>query len=61
MVDSKKETDVEVMGQEKSEKTDNKTIVPARFVFPNTLPILPLLNRPLFPKMMVPLLSLIHI
>jgi ATP-dependent Lon protease len=55
MVDSKKEADVEVMGQEKSEKTDNKTIIPARFVFPNTLPILPLLNRPLFPKMMVPL------
>ncbi len=55
MTDSKKTPDVEVMGQEKSEKTDNKTIVPTRFVFPNTLPILPLLNRPLFPKMMVPL------
>jgi ATP-dependent Lon protease len=55
MTDSKKTPDVEVMAQEKSEKTDNKTIVPTRFVFPNTLPILPLLNRPLFPKMMVPL------
>ena len=43
------------MEQEKGAKSDNKTIVPTRFVFPNTLPILPLLNRPLFPKMMVPL------
>jgi ATP-dependent Lon protease len=55
MADTKKDADVEVMGQEKGAKGDNKTIVPARFVFPNTLPVLPLLNRPLFPKMMVPL------
>jgi len=43
------------MGQDQGRKSDNKTIMPTRFVFPNTLPILPLLNRPLFPKMMVPL------
>jgi ATP-dependent Lon protease len=55
MADLKKDADVEVMDQEKGAKADNKTIVPARFVFPNTLPVLPLLNRPLFPKMMVPL------
>ena len=32
-----------------------KQIVPARMVFPTTLPIIPLNNRPIFPKMMVPL------
>lgn len=55
MADTKPDQDVEVMGQDRSQKADNKTIMPARFVFPNTLPILPLLSRPLFPKMMVPL------
>ncbi|MEI7881339.1 MAG: endopeptidase La [bacterium] len=51
MPESKSDPEVEVMGQ----KSDNKTIMPTRFVFPAALPILPLLNRPLFPKMMVPL------
>jgi ATP-dependent Lon protease len=32
-----------------------QTIVPARYVFPPTLPIIPLSNRPLFPRMMVPI------
>ena len=55
MSNSKKNGDVEVMEQEPEDKSASKTIMPARFVFPSTLPILPLLNRPLFPKMMVPL------
>ena len=55
MTDSKKDAEVEVMAQEKGSKPENKTIVPARFVLPGTLPVLPLMNRPLFPKMMVPL------
>ena len=55
MADTKSDQDVEVMGQEHGRKSEDKTIMPTRFVFPNTLPILPLLNRPLFPKMMVPL------
>ncbi len=53
MADSKQNPDVEVMGQEA--KPENKSIMPARYVFPDVLPLLPLLNRPLFPKMMVPL------
>jgi len=40
---------------ETSRAPGDKTIVPARYVFPATLPIIPLLSRPLFPKMMVPL------
>lgn len=53
MADTKQSPDVEVMGQEA--KPDNKSIMPARYVFPDVLPLLPLMNRPLFPKMMVPL------
>jgi ATP-dependent Lon protease len=33
----------------------DRTLMPARYVFPATLPIIPLTHRPLFPKMMVPL------
>jgi len=55
MTESRKDADVEVMGRDNGGKPDNKNIVPARFVFPSTLPVLPLLSRPLFPKMMVPL------
>jgi len=55
MVETKSDQDVEVMERERERKSDDKTIMPTRFVFPHTLPILPLLNRPLFPKMMVPL------
>jgi ATP-dependent Lon protease len=53
MADSKPNPEVEVMEQEP--KPETKSIMPARYVFPDVLPILPLLNRPLFPKMMVPL------
>ena len=55
MSESRKDPEVEVMGSDKDPKPENKNIVPARFVFPSTLPVLPLLSRPLFPKMMVPL------
>ncbi len=55
MNDEKSDQKVEVMGQDPARKADGKMIMPTRFVFPNSLPILPLLNRPLFPKMMVPL------
>jgi ATP-dependent Lon protease len=55
MSEQKPGQDVEVIAQEQEKKADDKTIMPARFVFPSTLPVLPLLNRPLFPKMMVPL------
>jgi ATP-dependent Lon protease len=54
MADAKQNPEVEVMEQEA--KPGNKSIMPARYVFPEVLPILPLLNRPLFPKMMVPLM-----
>ncbi len=37
-------------------RTGDTTIMPARFVFPSTLPIIPLTRRPLFPKMMTPLM-----
>ena len=53
MTEANNEADVEVVGQEP--KSANSTIMPTRFVFPAALPILPLMNRPLFPKMMVPL------
>lgn len=55
MADNKPDQDVEIVGQEQGTKANTKTIMPARFVFPSALPIMPLLNRPLFPKMMVPL------
>ncbi len=55
MTESKNEADTEVLGQDLGDKTGNQNIMPARFVFPAILPILPLMNRPLFPKMMVPL------
>lgn len=55
MTESKNEADTEVMGQDLGAKTGNQNIMPARFVFPAILPVLPLMNRPLFPKMMVPL------
>ncbi|MEI8140419.1 MAG: endopeptidase La [bacterium] len=55
MADIKSDQDVEVVGQDQGRKADNKTIMPTRFVFPSSLPIIPLLNRPFFPKMMVPL------
>ena len=52
MAESKKETD---LAAEADTRSESKTVMPARLVFPRDLPILPLLNRPLFPKMMVPL------
>lgn len=55
MTVTKPDETVEVMGQEPGHRSDTKTIMPTRFVFPNTLPVMPLLSRPLFPKMMVPL------
>lgn len=55
MAENKPDQEVEIVGQEQGQKINTKTIMPARFVFPSTLPIMPLLNRPLFPKMMVPL------
>jgi ATP-dependent Lon protease len=36
-------------------KPEDKTLIPARYAFPDELQVLPLLSRPLFPKMMVPL------
>ncbi|MEI6168562.1 MAG: endopeptidase La [bacterium] len=55
MAETKPDETVEVMGQEPGHRPDTKTIMPTRFVFPNTLPVMPLMTRPLFPKMMVPL------
>jgi ATP-dependent Lon protease len=55
MANTKPGETVELMDNEPGRKVDNKTIMPARFVFPQTLPVMPLLSRPLFPKMMVPL------
>ena len=52
MADTPKENDVEVVGKEAD---TSKTVIPARYAFPATLPVIPLSNRPLFPKMMVPL------
>jgi ATP-dependent Lon protease len=48
-----KEPEIEVVPS--GNEPDRKQIVPARMVFPNSLPIIPLTNRPIFPKMMVPL------
>ena len=50
---SEKENDVEVVGA--GAPNPPKQIVPARMVFPGSLPIIPLTARPIFPKMMVPL------
>jgi ATP-dependent Lon protease len=51
-----KETeDVNVVSSENSAIPQDKSIVPARHIFPQQLPILPLDNRPLFPKMTVPM------
>src|SRR3989339_56432 len=44
---------VEVM---KDKESQDKEIVLARAIFPPQLPVIPLNNRPLFPKMMVPML-----
>jgi ATP-dependent Lon protease len=55
MAGSKNEEDVEVVAQEQAPRVENKNIIPARFVFPQALAVLPLLSRPIFPKMMVPL------
>ena len=46
---------VEVVRDSKAPTPDSQQIIPARYVFPNSLPIIPLHNRPLFPRMMVPL------
>jgi len=51
-MENTKDNDVEVVGQEAD---TSKTVIPARYAFPPTLPVIPLSNRPLFPKMMVPL------
>jgi ATP-dependent Lon protease len=40
---------------DKNGVAENVQIIPARYVFPNTLPVIPLHKRPLFPKMMAPL------
>ena len=53
MADAKQTPEGEIVDQE--QKTEDRTVIPARYAFPDVLPILPLLNRPLFPKMMVPL------
>jgi ATP-dependent Lon protease len=56
MDESHKDPEVEVVGKEESSTgNENKTVIPARYVFPSALPVIPLHNRPLFPKMMVPL------
>ncbi len=52
MAENHKNGDVEVVGKDAD---PGKTIIPARYAFPPTLPVIPLNNRPLFPKMMVPL------
>jgi len=55
MAGSKNEAEVEVVSQDQASRAENKNIIPARFVFPQALPVLPLMSRPIFPKMMVPL------
>ena len=50
-----KAVEAEVLDKDAEGKPADKTIVPARYVFPETLPIVPLMTRPLFPRMMVPL------
>ncbi len=55
MAESNKEPDVEVVAKQAGNGDTSKTVVPARYVFPSVLPVIPLNNRPLFPKMMVPL------
>ncbi len=50
-----KAVEAEVVEKEQGEKSSEKNIIPARYVFPETLPVLPLMSRPLFPRMMVPL------
>ncbi len=56
MDESRKDPEVEVVGKEVgSPANESKTIIPVRYVFPPVLPVIPLTNRPLFPKMMVPL------
>jgi len=55
MTDDKKHDERSTAGAEAGPVEENKTIIPARFMYPGILPILPLMNRPLFPKMMVPL------
>lgn len=52
MADNHKDNDVEVVSKDAD---TSKTVIPARYAFPATLPVIPLSNRPLFPKMMVPL------
>jgi ATP-dependent Lon protease len=46
----------ELVGKEPPAGAGSRTIVPARYVLPPTLPILPLTTRPLFPRMMSPML-----
>jgi ATP-dependent Lon protease len=58
--DDKPELEVEGTGQvlsgDDQPVADEKNIVLARDVFPNRLPIIPVHNRPIFPKMMIPML-----
>jgi ATP-dependent Lon protease len=50
-----KAVESELIGKEEGGKSTEKTVIPARYVYPDVLPLLPLLSRPLFPRMMVPL------
>ena len=50
-----KERAADVTKDEQVPLSGEHDIVPARYVFPNILPIIPLRNRPVFPKMMTPL------
>lgn len=47
---------VEVMKKSKVPSPDEKRLVLVRRVFPNQLPIVPINNRPFFPKMTVPMI-----
>jgi ATP-dependent Lon protease len=48
--------DVEVMNKESAKAQEDSTLVLARQIFPSQLPIVPLNSRPVFPKMVVPML-----
>ena len=47
--------DVQHVSEPADSAQEATKIIPARYVLPDTLPIIPLNNRPLFPKMMTPL------
>ena len=56
MSDDSKTVEAELVSNERGPKpSEDKTVIPARYVYPDILPLLPLLSRPLFPRMMVPL------